>query len=51
MFHSIVPKERIHDNWDFEDAKFKKLLLFLNGMRAKGKLDILTSMDLTKKLK
>ena len=51
MFHSIVPKERMHDNWDFEDAKFKNLLLFLNGMRAKGKLDILTSMELTKKLK
>lgn len=51
MFHSIVPKGRVHDNWDFEDVKFKKLLLFLDGMRAEGKLEILTSMELAKKLK
>lgn len=51
MFHSIVPKERIHDNWDFEDVKFKKLLLFLDDMRLKGKLEVLTSMELAKRLK
>lgn len=51
MFHSIVPKGQIHDNWDFEENKFEKLLLFIQEMQSKELLDVLTSMEISKRLK
>lgn len=46
MFHSIVPRDKVHDNWDFEKGKFEKLCEFLSSEQKKGKLIVRTTMEL-----
>lgn len=51
MLHSIVPKGRVHDNWDFEVGKFEALCAFLKDEQECGKLEVCTSMKVFTHLK
>lgn len=51
MFHSIVEKGKVRDNWDYETDKFQELCSFLNELHEKDELKVMTSMDIYNRLK
>jgi len=51
MFHSIVEKGKVRDNWDYETDKFQELCSFLNDSHEKDELKVMTSMDIYNRLK
>ena len=51
MFHSIVEKGNISDNWDYEIDKFESLCAYLADCQGKGLLEVATSMNIYNKLK
>lgn len=46
MFHSIAPKDKVHNNWDYEKGKFEELCKFLSSEQKEGKLIVRTTMEL-----
>lgn len=51
MFHSIVEKGKVRDNWDYEVDKFQELCGFINELQENGELKVMTSMDIYNQLR
>lgn len=51
MFHSIVEKGEVRDNWDYERDKFEELCAWLADRSAKGALEVATTWDVYQHLK
>lgn len=51
MFHSIVERGKVRDNWDYEIDKLQGLCGFINELQKKGDLKVMTSMDIYNQLR
>jgi len=46
MFHSIIDTKEVRDNWDYPTQKFEQICGFLDEMRRKNLINVVTSMTL-----
>ena len=50
MFHSIVPREEMKDNWDYELSQFEDFCRRLADLQTQGLLRVATTMDVVNAL-